>query len=75
MYNIHVLKNLSEDFILGINFFQDAGLAFDPGNLEIYWTDRRFKLENHRTSKPCQADPRAYQQQDGHLERHDQKRL
>jgi hypothetical protein len=25
-------KNLSEDFILGINFFQDAGLAYDTGN-------------------------------------------
>jgi hypothetical protein len=38
--NIYVLKNLSEDFILGINFFQDTRLAYDPGAQEIYWTNR-----------------------------------
>jgi hypothetical protein len=38
--NIHVLKHLSEDLILGINFFQDAGLAYDPGNQEIFLTEK-----------------------------------
>ena len=37
VYNTHLLKNLSKDFILGINFFQDA---YDPGNQETYWTDK-----------------------------------
>jgi hypothetical protein len=40
VYNIHVLKNLSENLILGINFFPHAGLAYDPGNQEIFWTEK-----------------------------------
>jgi len=32
-YNIHVVQHLSQDLILGINFFQgeDLQLAYDPG--------------------------------------------
>jgi hypothetical protein len=40
VYHIHVLKHLSDDLILGINFFQHAGLAYDPGNQEIFWTKK-----------------------------------
>ena len=40
VYDIHVLSNLSGDLIMGINFFHDVGLAYDPGNQEIYWTDK-----------------------------------
>jgi hypothetical protein len=40
VYNIHVLNKISEDLILGINFVQHAGLAYDPGNHEHFWTDK-----------------------------------
>jgi hypothetical protein len=40
VYNIHVLKHLSNDLILGLNFFQHVGLAYDPGNQEIFWTEK-----------------------------------
>ncbi len=39
VYNIHVLKHLSDDLILGINFFQHARLAYYPGNQEIFRTE------------------------------------
>jgi hypothetical protein len=40
VYNVHVLNKLCEDFILGINFFNDAGLAYDSENQEHFWTDK-----------------------------------
>ena len=40
VYNIHVLNKISDYFILGLNFFQHAGLAYDPGNHELFWTDK-----------------------------------
>ena len=40
VYNIHVLKHLSNDLILGLDFFQHAGLAYDPENHELFWTNK-----------------------------------
>ena len=40
VYNVHVLNKLCEDFILGINFFDYAGLAYDAENREHFWTDK-----------------------------------
>ncbi len=36
VYNVHVLNKLCEDFILGINFFNDAGLAYDAENRNTF---------------------------------------
>ena len=36
VYNIHVLNKLSGNLILGLNFFQHAGLAYNPGNHEFF---------------------------------------
>jgi hypothetical protein len=44
--NIHVLKHLSEDLILGINFFQDAG-SWKSG--DFFDRKNRCKLEIRRT--------------------------
>jgi hypothetical protein len=40
MYNVHVLNKLCDNFILGINFFQHAGLAYNPKNHELFWTEK-----------------------------------
>ena len=40
VYNIHVLKHLSNNLILAINFFQHARHAYDPGNQEIFWIEK-----------------------------------
>jgi predicted aspartyl protease len=40
VYNVHVLNNLCDDFILGLNFFQHAGLTYDPENHELFWTEK-----------------------------------
>jgi hypothetical protein len=37
-YNFHVFTNLNEDIILGINFFHEHGLGYDPTSQELYWT-------------------------------------
>jgi hypothetical protein len=54
VYNIHVLKHLSEDFILGINFFQDTGLAYDPRNQEIF-LDRKSRCKLETAELQCPA--------------------
>jgi hypothetical protein len=36
-YNCHVFINLNEDIILGIDFFQEHGLGYDPSSQELYW--------------------------------------
>jgi hypothetical protein len=55
VYNIHVLKHLSNDLILGLNFFQHVGLAYDPGNQEIFWTEKTGA--NWKTAKlQCPAN-------------------
>jgi hypothetical protein len=38
-YQVHIFGNLNEDMILGINFFQEHGLGYDPTSQEFYWTD------------------------------------
>ena len=38
-YQVHIFGNLNEDMILGINFFQEHGLGYDPTMQEFYWTD------------------------------------
>jgi len=40
VYNVHVLSHLCEDFILGLDFFQHAGLTYDPENHELFWTNK-----------------------------------
>jgi hypothetical protein len=40
VYNVHVLNKLCDDFILGLDFFHQAGLAYDPENHELFWTDK-----------------------------------
>jgi hypothetical protein len=40
VYNVHVLNKLCDNLILGINFFNDVGLAYDPENRELFWTDK-----------------------------------
>ncbi len=40
VYNVHVLNKLCDDFILGINFFCHAGLAYVPENHELFWTNK-----------------------------------
>jgi hypothetical protein len=36
VYNLHVLKDLCNNLILALNFFQHAGLAYDPGNKKLF---------------------------------------
>ncbi len=38
-YQVHIFGNLNEDMILGINFFQEHGLGYDPTSQELYGTD------------------------------------
>ncbi len=38
-HQVHIFGNLNEDMILGINFFQEHGLGYDPTSQELYWTD------------------------------------
>jgi hypothetical protein len=38
-YNFHIFNNLNEDIILGINFFQEHRLGYDPTSQKLHWTD------------------------------------
>ncbi len=38
-YQVHIFGNLNEDMILGINFFQEHELGYDPTSQEFHWTD------------------------------------
>jgi hypothetical protein len=40
VYYVHVLNKLYDDFILGIKFFQHAGLAYNLENPELFWTKK-----------------------------------
>jgi hypothetical protein len=40
VYNVHVLNKLCDDFILGLDFFHQVGLAYEPENHELFWTDK-----------------------------------
>jgi hypothetical protein len=40
VYNVHVLNKLCNNFILGINFFNKVGLAYNPENHELFWTNK-----------------------------------
>ena len=40
VYNVHVINKLCDDFILGLDFFHQAGLAYNPENHELFWTDK-----------------------------------
>ena len=40
VHEVQVFSNLTEDFILGIDFFVKHGLGYDPGSLELYWSDK-----------------------------------
>jgi hypothetical protein len=40
VYKVHVLNKLCYNFILGINFFNDVGLAYNPENHELFWTNK-----------------------------------
>ncbi len=49
VYNVHVLNKLCDDFILGLDFFHQAGLAYDPENHELFGpikTEPSGKLPN-----------------------------
>ncbi len=35
---MHVLNKLCDDFIVGLNFFHQAGLDYNPENHELFWT-------------------------------------
>jgi hypothetical protein len=38
-YNFQIFSNINEDIVLGINFFQEHGLGYNPTSQELYWTD------------------------------------
>jgi hypothetical protein len=51
-YTFHIFSNVNEDFILGINFFKEHGLGYNPTSQELYWTDDSA-LEWNTASLQC----------------------
>ena len=56
MTKVHVICNLNEEGIIGIDFISDQGLTYDPGSREFRWQDEPWR-HGYLTSRKKTAVP------------------